>query len=190
MYCFLWGMNWIYICYEEESRPPLWASGQSSWLQIQRSRRYQIFWEVVGLERGPLSLVSTTEELLGRKSSGSVLDSREYGCRDSLCWARGTFYPQKLALASTTSGCRSVGIFRSRTQATEFLSDWTVTGKACPCRESNTGHPDRSPSLHILNYTTRTIHGNYGENLKLPNLRPRSCGHANSSVWIITFLCT
>jgi hypothetical protein len=26
----------------------------------------------VGLERGPLSLVSTTEELLGRKSSGSV----------------------------------------------------------------------------------------------------------------------
>jgi hypothetical protein len=26
--------------------------------------------KVVGLERGPLSLVSTTEELLGRKSSG------------------------------------------------------------------------------------------------------------------------
>jgi hypothetical protein len=37
-----------------------------SWVQIQRSgfisRRYQIFWEVVGLERGPISLVSTTEE--------------------------------------------------------------------------------------------------------------------------------
>jgi hypothetical protein len=28
------------------------------------SRRYQIFWEVVGLERGPLSLMSTIEELL------------------------------------------------------------------------------------------------------------------------------
>jgi hypothetical protein len=27
------------------------------------SRRYQIFWEVVGLEWGPLSLVSTVEEL-------------------------------------------------------------------------------------------------------------------------------
>jgi hypothetical protein len=27
-------------------------------------RRYQIFWEVVGLKRGPLSLVSTIEELL------------------------------------------------------------------------------------------------------------------------------
>jgi hypothetical protein len=29
----------------------------------------------VGLERGPLSLVSTTEELLGRKSSGSGLET-------------------------------------------------------------------------------------------------------------------
>ena len=28
------------------------------------SRRYQIFWVVVGLERGPLSLVTSIEELL------------------------------------------------------------------------------------------------------------------------------
>jgi hypothetical protein len=28
------------------------------------SRPYQFFWEVGGLERGPLSLVTTTEELL------------------------------------------------------------------------------------------------------------------------------
>jgi hypothetical protein len=28
------------------------------------SRRYQIFWKVVGLERGPLSLVRIIEELL------------------------------------------------------------------------------------------------------------------------------
>jgi hypothetical protein len=35
------------------------------------SRRYQIFWEVVVLERGPLSLMSITEELLEWKSSGS-----------------------------------------------------------------------------------------------------------------------
>jgi hypothetical protein len=37
------------------SELPLWSSGQSSWLQIQSSgfdsRRYQIFWEVVGLEQ-------------------------------------------------------------------------------------------------------------------------------------------
>jgi hypothetical protein len=37
----------------------------------------------VGLERGSLSLVSTIEELLERKSSGSGLESRKYGCRDS-----------------------------------------------------------------------------------------------------------
>jgi hypothetical protein len=83
--CFLWGTNWIYVCYVEESRPPMWSSGQSSWLQIQRSgfdsRSYQIW--VVGLERSPLSLVSTTEELLGRKSSDSGLENREYGRRGS-----------------------------------------------------------------------------------------------------------
>jgi hypothetical protein len=36
----------------------------------------------VGLERDPVSLVSTTEELLGRKSSGSGLEIRVYGRRD------------------------------------------------------------------------------------------------------------
>jgi hypothetical protein len=35
--------------------------------------------------RGSLSLVSTTEELLERKSSGSGLESREYGRRDPSC---------------------------------------------------------------------------------------------------------
>jgi hypothetical protein len=71
----------MYICYVEEGRPPLWSSGQSSWLQIQRSgfdlRRYQILWKVVGLERGPL-----IEELLEKKkSSGSGLKNRDYDCR-------------------------------------------------------------------------------------------------------------
>jgi hypothetical protein len=41
------------------------------------SRRFQIFWEAAGLERGPLSLVRTTEEPLGRKSSGSGLENRD-----------------------------------------------------------------------------------------------------------------
>jgi hypothetical protein len=40
------------------------------------------FREVVDLERGPLSLVSTTEELLGRKNSGCGVEIREYGRRD------------------------------------------------------------------------------------------------------------
>jgi hypothetical protein len=68
------------------SGPPLWSSGQSSWLHIRRpgfdSRHYQIFRQkkkkkkkgkqVVGMERGPLSLVSTTEELLDRKVAAPV----------------------------------------------------------------------------------------------------------------------
>jgi hypothetical protein len=95
-------------------RPPLWYSGQNSWLQIQKSgfysRRYQIFWEVVGLEQGPLSLVSTTEELLGRKNSGSGLENWEYGLRNP----SRIFYCQKLALTSQTSDGRSVDIVRSR----------------------------------------------------------------------------
>jgi hypothetical protein len=60
-------------------RPPLWSSGQSSWLQIRRpgfdSRfRFPALPEkkVMGLERGPLSLVSTTEELLDRKVAAPV----------------------------------------------------------------------------------------------------------------------
>jgi hypothetical protein len=40
--------------------------------------------KVVGLERGPLSLLSTTEELLERKSSGHCLENREYCRRDPL----------------------------------------------------------------------------------------------------------
>jgi hypothetical protein len=74
----------------------------------------------VGLERGPLSLVSTTEELLGRNSSGSGVENREYGRRDSPRWPRDTLYLQKLVLTWPTSGGRSVGIVRSQTQATEF----------------------------------------------------------------------
>jgi hypothetical protein len=103
---------------------------QSSWLQIQwsgfDSLRYQIFWEVEGLERGPLSLVSTTEELLGRKSSGSGLESREYSRRDHSRWPRGSLYPQKLALISLASDGRSIGIVRSRTQATEFSPSFAI----------------------------------------------------------------
>jgi hypothetical protein len=36
----------------------------------------------MGLQRGPLDHVSTIEELLDRKNSGSCLESREYGRKD------------------------------------------------------------------------------------------------------------
>jgi hypothetical protein len=85
------------------------------------SRHYHIFWEVVGLERGQLSLENRTEELPRRKGSGSGLENREYGRRDPFCWQRNTHYPQKLALSSPTSGGRSVGIVRSRTKVMEFF---------------------------------------------------------------------
>jgi hypothetical protein len=61
-------------------------------------QRFQIFWEAVGLERGPLSLVSTTEELLGRNSNSSGQENREYGRGNPLRWPCNTLYPQKLAL--------------------------------------------------------------------------------------------
>jgi hypothetical protein len=95
---------------------PLWSSGQSSWLQIQRSgfdfRRYQIFWRVVGLKRGPLSLLSTTEGLLGRKSSCSGLENRQYGRRDPSRWTRGTIYPQKIG-SNFADRRRSLGRYSS-----------------------------------------------------------------------------
>jgi hypothetical protein len=96
--------------------PPLWSSGQSSWLQIQRSgfdsQQYQIFWEIVGLERGPLSLVSTTEELLGRKVSCSGLENWECSRRDPSRWPHGTLYPQKVD-TNFADKRRSLGLYSS-----------------------------------------------------------------------------
>jgi hypothetical protein len=81
------------------------------------SRCYQIFREVVGLERGPLSLVRTTEELLEKKSSGSGKKNLEYDSRNSLRCPRDT---QLSATFSTncTDKRRSLGRYSS-------LADWS-----------------------------------------------------------------
>jgi hypothetical protein len=50
----------------------------------------------------------------------SGLENREHRRRDPSSCPRDTLYPQKLALTSPTSGGRSAGIVRWRTQATEF----------------------------------------------------------------------
>jgi hypothetical protein len=50
----------------------------------------------------------------------SVLENRECGRRDLLCWLCNTLYPQKLALISRTSGSRSLCIVHSWTNAMEF----------------------------------------------------------------------
>jgi hypothetical protein len=61
----------------------LWSSGQSSWLHIQRSRvrfpALPYFLRSSGSGTGPLSLMSTTEELLERNRSASGLENGEYG---------------------------------------------------------------------------------------------------------------
>jgi hypothetical protein len=82
------------------------------------------YWMLVcySWERGRLIRVNKIEELLGRKRSGSGLEIREYGREDPLRWPRYTLDPQRLALTSPTSGCRSVGIVRLRTKAIEILS--------------------------------------------------------------------
>jgi hypothetical protein len=73
----------------------------------------------VCLERGPLSLVSTTEELLDRNVAAPVLktENTAVGIRHADPVAP---CQQKLAITSPTSGSRSVGIVRSRTQTMEF----------------------------------------------------------------------
>jgi hypothetical protein len=86
------------------------------------SRRYQTFWELVGLERAPLSLVSTIEELLERKGSGFCLESQEYGHGDLPQWPRGTPLSAKVSINFPTSDGLSVGIVGSRTKATELFS--------------------------------------------------------------------
>jgi hypothetical protein len=75
----------------------------------------------VGLKRGPLCLMSTSEELLGRNSSGFGLENREYGRGIRCADQRDTLYPQNLALTSPPCGGRSVGIVRLRTKTTEFV---------------------------------------------------------------------
>jgi hypothetical protein len=85
----------------------------------------------VGLERGLISRVSTTEELLGRKSSESGLENRDYGRRDPSRLPCGTLNPQMLALTTPKNGGRSVGRVRSRTQAMEYFTV-TLTTKQLP----------------------------------------------------------
>jgi hypothetical protein len=77
--------------------------------------------KVVGLEGDPLSLVSTTEELLDRKVAAPVYktDNTAVGIRYADHVAP-SIRKRKLAITSPTSGGRSVGIVRSRTQNMEF----------------------------------------------------------------------
>jgi hypothetical protein len=88
-------------------RPPLWSSGQSSWLQIQRSQvRFPAL--PVGLEQGTLSLVSTIEELLG---SGSGLEMENMAL--VMCCADHTAPSNRKVGTNFTDKRRSLGQYSS-----------------------------------------------------------------------------
>jgi hypothetical protein len=101
---------------------PVWYSRQSSWLQIQRFglnfRRYQIFWDVVVLERGPIGY---NEELLESKSSGSGLENRDYRRRGSTALLRDIPLFSKVGTNFADKWQSLVGIVRSWTEATKGI---------------------------------------------------------------------
>jgi hypothetical protein len=84
------------------------------------SRRYQIFWQVVSLERGPLSLVSTIEELRERKCSGSGPENQDYGRKDPLRSPRDTPLSAKVR-TNFADKRRSLGLYTKATETQRVL---------------------------------------------------------------------
>ena len=106
--------------------PPLWSSGQSFWLQIQRSRvRFPAlpdFLSSSGSGTGSTASWDQLRSYLNKKSSGFRSRKQRLTAVGTRCADHVTpLYPQKLALTSPTGGGCSVGIVRSRTKATEFF---------------------------------------------------------------------
>jgi hypothetical protein len=65
--------------------------------------------KVVGLERGPLNLVNTTEELLDRKVAAPVYKTENTAVGIRHADHVAPYINKKLATTSPTSGGRSVG---------------------------------------------------------------------------------
>jgi hypothetical protein len=88
----------------------------------------------VGLERCPLSLVWTTDELLDGNVAAPVLKPEINDRGNPLRWPSDILYLQKLALTSPSGG-RSVGIVHSRTKAAEF--SFQLVGGGSPFLNAN-----------------------------------------------------
>jgi hypothetical protein len=108
--------------------------------------------KVVGLERGPLSLVSTTEELLDRKVAAPVykIVNTAVGIRHADHVASSI--RKKLAITSPASGDRSVGIVRSRTQTMEFYN------LLPQCNNINEYFCQKNRIIHFYNYVYTIIY--------------------------------
>jgi hypothetical protein len=103
-------------------RPPPWSIGQSSWLQIQRSRvRIPALPHFLRSGGSGTGSTQPREDNWGatwmEKVAAPVLKSEINGRGDPLRWPRDTLYRQKLALILPTSGGRSVGIVRLLTKS-------------------------------------------------------------------------
>jgi hypothetical protein len=104
---------------------------------------------VVGLERGPLSLVSTTEELRDKKVAAPVYKTE--------ITALGIRHADLVALTSPTGGSSSVGTVRSRTQATEFLLYFQDRGYEWQVEMEEIRRNNYSHSVHLLTYLLRGL---------------------------------
>jgi hypothetical protein len=85
----------------------------------------------VDLEQGPVSLVSTIEELLGRKSSCSGLESREYAMWYLLSAKVGTNLPDKRQplgrYSSLDDSGQGVFFFKNTSKRhSQAVLNWTV----------------------------------------------------------------
>ena len=102
-------------------RPPLWSSGQSFWLQIQRSRVRSPALPDFLSSSGSWASWGQLRSYLNEKSSGSRSRKQRLMAVGTRCPDHVTpLYPQKLALTLPTGGGCSVGIVRVRSKATEF----------------------------------------------------------------------